>query len=128
MLGYFFYVITVFTAIMVFLIGAFNNSTLENVRHYPRPIIVRAVTATNDARRHPLGASGAKEQSSAKHRETARVVSTAKADVNKRRESAHLYKLKVFARQRENYEARGYVTALGYVEDSGYRPGIDTVH
>jgi hypothetical protein len=40
LLGYFFYVSTAFTAIMVLLISLFNNSKLERVRHYPRPIIV----------------------------------------------------------------------------------------
>ncbi len=125
LLGYFFYAITAFTVIMTFLIGWFDSSTLENVRHYPRPIIVR--TATSNAPRQPLVASGAKEQSTAKRVET--VVATAKVDVNKRKRErlAHLYKLNVVARQRQNYEARGYLTALGYAEESGYRPGIDTV-
>lgn len=124
LLGYFFYAITAFTVIMTFLIGWFDSSTLENVRHYPRPIIVRTVTATNNALRQPLVASGAKKQS--KRVET--VVATAKVDVKRKRERlAHLYKLKVDARQRQNYEARGYLTALGYAEESGYRPGIDTV-
>ncbi len=122
LLGYFFYAISVFTAVMTLLIGWFDSSTLENLRHYPRPIIVRTVTATNNALRQPLVASGAKEQSTAKRVET--IVATAKVDVKRNRERlAHLHKLKVDARQRQN----GYLTALGYAEESGYRPGIDTV-
>jgi energy-converting hydrogenase Eha subunit F len=41
-LGYFFSIIVVFAAVMTFmtlLIGVFDNSTFEKLRHYPRPII-----------------------------------------------------------------------------------------
>src|SRR5262249_21256821 len=40
--GYFFSVITVFATVMTFmtlLIGVFDNSAFEKLRHYPRPII-----------------------------------------------------------------------------------------
>jgi len=39
--GYFFSVITVFAGVMTFmtlLIGVFDNSAFEKLRHYPRPI------------------------------------------------------------------------------------------
>ena len=45
--GYFFSVITVLATVMTFmtlLIGVFDNSMFEKLRHYPRPIIERTVT------------------------------------------------------------------------------------
>ena len=50
--GYFFSIITVFTTLMTFmalLIGLFDHSTFEKVRHYPhpRPVIERTITPTN---------------------------------------------------------------------------------
>ena len=46
-LGYFFSIITVFAGVMTFmalLIGVFDNSAFEKLRHYSRPIIERTVT------------------------------------------------------------------------------------
>jgi len=46
--GYFFSVITVFAGVMTFmtlLIGVFDNSAFEKLRHYPRPIIERSAPA-----------------------------------------------------------------------------------
>jgi hypothetical protein len=46
--GYFFSVITVFATVMTFmtlLIGVFDNSAFEKLRHYPRPIIERSAPA-----------------------------------------------------------------------------------
>jgi hypothetical protein len=61
--GYFFSIITVFSTVMMFmalLIGVFNHSTFEKVRHYPhpRPIIERA---TSPEPHHVLGALGTDE-------------------------------------------------------------------
>ena len=45
--GYFFSIITVFATVMTFmtlLIGVFDNSAFEKLRHYQRPIIERTVT------------------------------------------------------------------------------------
>jgi hypothetical protein len=128
LLGYFLYIITVFTAIMASLIGLFNNSALEKVLHYPRPIIVRTVTATNTEPRHLVVSSGTKQgvpakDSPAKDLKDSRV-SVAKTDAqkSKRERPAHLAKL---VRQRKNYEGHGSTIALGYVQDFGYRPGLD---
>jgi hypothetical protein len=44
LLGYFFYLCSAFTAIMMVLISLFNDSSaLKILGHYPRPIIVRTV-------------------------------------------------------------------------------------
>ena len=103
MLGYFFGVITAFTAVVALAIGLFNiTAAVNGPRHYPRPVIARTITAP-----------AAKEASPA--RDVSPVVSTAKADTKK---SKH-YKPKVFARQRNNY---AFGNALGYAEESGYGP------
>ena len=103
MLGYFFGVITAFTAVVALAIGLFNiTAAVNGPRHYPRPVIARTVTAPP-----------AKEASPA--RVVSSVVSTAKADTKK---SKH-YRPKVVARQRNNY---AFGNALGYAEESGYGP------
>ena len=129
LLGYFFYVSTAFTAIMVLLISLFNNSTLERVRHYPRPIILWTVTATKNVPRPPLVAPGTTEESRAKDTPAKDIkespvasIAKANAEKSKRVRLAHLHKLKVLARLRKNYEGHGYTTALGYAEESGYGP------
>jgi hypothetical protein len=108
-LGYFFGVITAFTAIVALAIGLFNiiPAAVNGTRHYPRPVIARTVMV--EAQRHSV----AKEASPAN--DVSPVVATAKADTKK---SKH-YKPKVFARQRNN---GGYGNALGYAEESGYGP------
>ena len=112
LLGYFFCMITMLTAVTVLLTSFSGISTrLKQARHHPRPpVIGRTVTAEETAQWHsPV----AKEASPAK--DVSPVVATAKADTKK---SKH-YKPKVFARQRENY---GYGNALGYAQESGYGP------
>ncbi len=111
LLGYFFCMITVLTAVTVLLTSFSGISTLKQGRHHPRPpVIGRTVTAEESAQWHsPV----AKEASPAK--DVSPVVATAKADTKK---SKH-YKPKVFARQRDNY---GYGNALGYAQESGYGP------
>jgi hypothetical protein len=109
LLGYFFCMITMLTAVTVLLTSFSGISTLKQARHHLRPpVIGRTVTAEETAQWHsPV----AKEASPAKDV----VVATAKADTKK---SKH-YKPKVFARQRDNY---GYGNALGYAQESGYGP------
>jgi hypothetical protein len=112
LLGYFFCMITMLTAVTVLLTSFSGISTrLKQARHHPRPpVIGRTVTAEETAQWHsPV----AKEASPAK--DVSPVVATAKADTKK---SKH-YKPKVFARQRDNY---GYGNALGYAQESGYGP------
>jgi hypothetical protein len=112
LLGYFFCMIAMLTAVTVLLTSFSGISTrLKQGRHHPRPpVIGRTVTAEETAQWHsPV----AKEASPAK--DVSPVVATAKADTKK---SKH-YKPKVFARQRDNY---GYGNALGYAQESGYGP------
>jgi hypothetical protein len=143
--GYFFSIITVFTTVMTFmalLIGVFNHSTFEKVRHYPhpRPIIERA---TSPEPHHVLGALGTDEGTPVKDisardlaTKDSRAASIAKTDAENRRSErknkperlAHLHKPKVLVRQRQNYEGRGYAMALGYrhrpfrTDSVGYAP------
>src|ERR1700747_16687 len=121
LLGYFFCMITMLTAVTVLLTSFSGISTLEKERHHPRPVIGR--TVMGETQRHSLAANApspakyvarvAKEAFPAK--DVSPVVATAKADTKK---SKH-YKPKVFARQRENY---GYGNTLGYAQESGYGP------
>ena len=113
LLGYFFCMITMLTAVTVLLTSFSGISTrLKQARHHPRPpVIGRTVTAEETAQWHsPV----AKEASPAKDVSPV-VVATAKADTKK---SKH-YKPKVLARQHNNY---GYGNALGYAQESGYGP------
>jgi hypothetical protein len=106
-LGYFFGMITAFTAVVALAIGLFNiTAAVNGPRHYPRPVIARTVTV--ETQRH---SAAAKEASPAK--DVSPVV--AKADAKK---SKH-YKPKVLARQPNNY---GYGNALGYAQESRYSP------
>lgn len=141
-LGYFLSIITVFATVMTFmtlLIGVFDNSTFEKLRHYPRPIIERTVTPappnnepyhiSNPEPHRTLFSLGTNEAAapkdlSAHDNNHSRVASIAKADAEKRKserkirpeELAHLRQPKVLARQRPNYDGHGYATALGYAE------------
>jgi hypothetical protein len=91
--GYFFSIIAVFTTIMAFmtlLIGVFNPSTFEKVRHYPhpRPIIEQTVTPPNPEPHHILVALGTNEATPAKDlsaRDSSRAVSIAKANAENRK-------------------------------------------
>jgi len=68
LLGYCLSIITVFTTAAVVMIGLFNGSTSEKVRHYPhpRPEIERTVTGTNMEPRLFMVVPGAKDASPAK--------------------------------------------------------------
>jgi hypothetical protein len=109
LLGYFFCMITMLTAVTVLLTSFSNISMIGNGRNHLRPPAIGR-TATVELQRHsPV----AKEASPAKG--VSPVVATAGADTKK---SKH-HKPKVLARQRDNYR---YGNALGYAEESGYRP------
>ena len=111
LLGYFFSMITMLTAVVVVLTGFSNISTSKQGRpHLRPPVIGRTVTAEETAQR---SSPVAKEAAPAK--DVSPVVATAKADTKK----SKYYKPKVVARQRNNY---GYGNALGYAEESGYGP------
>ena len=143
-LGYFFSIITVFAAVMTFmsvLIGLFDNSTFEKLRHYPhpRPVIERTVAPAppnkelahmpNPEPHRTLFALGTIEAAAPtdlsrdKNTKDSRVAAVAKTDAEKRKEqkikpggAAHLRQPAVLARQRQNYEGHGYATALGHGE------------
>jgi len=135
LLGYCLSVITVFTAAAVVMIGLFNGSTSEKVRHYPhpRPEIERTVTGeprlfmvvpgTQDAspaKDLPGRAENApeiKDASPAKDL-SSRPVSIEKAVAKKRKPERFAYLHKP-TRQRESYPA-----AVDYGALSGYRPGL----
>jgi hypothetical protein len=100
--GYFSCLIVAFTVVAMWLIGSFNYSTLEK-RHHPRPTIDQTVTPEEIA---PL------------HLQVTKEASAAKDDVSPVKHHKH----KVLARQRNNYEGRGYGNALGYAEETQYGP------
>jgi hypothetical protein len=106
LLGYFFCMVTVLTAIVVALTGFSNISTIGNGRHYPRsPVIGRTVMV--ETQRHLPPA--AKEASPAK--DVSPVVAAAKPDTK----ASKPHKPKVLA--------RGYYgNALGYAEESRNGP------
>ena len=150
--GYFFSVITVFATVMTFmtlLIGVFDNSTLEKLRHYPRPIIERSAPAPPILEPHrmpnpephrtrlALGTNDARapQHLSAPDKNTkdSRAASSAKADAENRKPErktkperpAHLHQPKVLVGQRQNhFDGYGSRMALGYA--GGYSPGLDS--
>jgi hypothetical protein len=112
LLGYFFYLCTAFTAIMMVLISLFNDSSaLKTLSHYPRPIIVRTVAmrdgllTTASVKRKASwrqpNPSEATEALSAKGMEKTPVVSTTKSERT----------LKSLARQSHYSVGRRYATA-----------------
>ena len=133
LIGYFFYIGTAFTAIMAVLIGLFNGPyALERVRHYPRPVIVRTVTASNEAHRRQLkkeanrqalSAFGTKETSPTKSGEQSHVLFTAKANVDKGKGESHSYHhkpKKLLASRRDDLKGGRYATALSYAGESSF--------
>jgi hypothetical protein len=100
--GYFSCLIVAFTAAAMWLIGSFNNSALPK-QHHPRPPIEQTVTP---------------EEIASLHLEVTKEASAAKDDVS----SVKHHKRRVFARQRNNYEGRGYGNALGYAAEAQNRP------
>ena len=131
LLGYFFCMITMLTAVVVVLTGLSNISTSKQERHHLRPpVIGRTVTAEEPAQRpSPVAkeASPAKDASPAAKeaspaKDVSSFVATAKADTKKSKHykpKVFAYKPKVLARQRNNYR---YGNALGYAQEYGYGP------
>lgn len=115
LLGYFVSMIAVLTAAVGVMIGLFNFSTSENVRHYPRPALERNVTAIRGEPRLFMVAPDTKDASPAKNVEAGSAVApTEKAEAKKSRSR----KPKVFARQRYNDQRLGGGNGLGYAEES----------
>ena len=97
--GYFSCLIVAFTAVAMWVISTFTNSTLPK-QHHPRPPIEQTVTPEEIA---PL------------HLEVTKEASTPKSDVSPVKHHKH----KMLARQRNNNY--GYGNAQGYAD--AYRPG-----
>jgi hypothetical protein len=108
LLGYFFCMVTVLTAIVVALTGFSNISPIGNGRHYPRSPVIGRIVMVETQRHSP---PAAKESSLAK--DVSPVVA-AKAETESKPSQP-----KVLARQRNNY---GYRNALGYAEESRNGP------
>jgi negative regulator of sigma E activity len=100
--GYFSCLIVAFTAVAMWLISTFTHSTLPK-QHHPRPPIEQTVMPEEIA---PL------------HLEVTKEASAAKDDVS----PVKHHKRRVLARQRDNYNGRGYGNALGYAEETQYGP------
>ena len=118
LLGYFFCMVAVLTAAVGVMIGLFNISTSGRVRHYPRPVVERDVTATKTEPRLFMVVPETKDGSSANYiKANSAAVPTEKVKANKP------HKPKVLARQHQNNEGRGYAMTLGHSQ--GYSPGLD---
>jgi hypothetical protein len=115
LLGYFASMIMVLTAAVGVMIGLFNFSASENVRHYPRPALERNATATHSEPRLFMVAPDTKAASPTKNVEASAAVTPAeKADAKKSKP----HRPRVLARQHNNYELPSYGNALGYAEES----------
>ena len=91
-IGYFSCLIVAFTAVALWLVGSFSHSTLE--KHYhPRPPVAQA------------------DEIARLHLEVTK--EPAKEDVS----PVKHHKPKPLARQRNDYEGRGYGNGLGYAEE-----------
>jgi hypothetical protein len=101
------------TAAAGVMIGLFNTSTSERVRHYPRSVVERNITATNREPRLFMVVPTTKDGSPAKNIEANAEVRTDKADAK----DTKPHTPKVLARQRNNYGRAGYGHALGYAEE-----------
>jgi len=127
LLGFFFCMIAVLTAVAGVTISFFGASTSERVHHYPRPAVERNVTATNSEPRLFMVVPDTKDESPTKNTEanpasiptaTPASIPTEKAEVKKSKP----HKPKVLARLRNNYQRPGYYgNAQGYAEE--YRNG-----
>ena len=129
LLGFFFCVIAVLTAVAGVTISFFGNSTSARIQHYPRPVVERNVTATNSEPRLfmvvPETKNGSPtkdgspvknivEANSAAVEANSAAVPAQKAEVKKNRP----HKPKVFGRLRNNYERPAYYgNAQGYAEE-----------
>jgi hypothetical protein len=143
--GYFFYIIVAFSAITALLIELSNESTVQDVLHYPRPIFDQAaITPDSGAWEAPdapkkEGAPTMDRKDEAPARDTPAkdnrdigATAVAKLDASKRNPEtkrntgkvAHLQRANAPARRRDR-QNRGYAVAYGNAQGWGYRPGLD---
>ena len=80
------------------------------MRHYPRAVVERNVTAANREPRLFMMAPETKDGSSAKNMEANSAVAPTEKTVAKK---GRPRKPRVLARQRQNYEGRGYAMTSG---------------
>jgi hypothetical protein len=122
LLGYFFSMIAVLTAAVWVMLGLSNISTSERASHYPhpRPVVERNVTAANKEPRLFMVAPETKDGSPAKHMEGNSAAAPSEKTVAKK---SRPRKPTALARQRQNYEGRGYAMTSG---SGGYSPGLDS--
>jgi hypothetical protein len=120
LIGYFVSMIMVLTAAVGVMLGLFNFSTSEGVRHYPHPILEhsrpvpeRNITAPNTEPRLFMSVPNTKEASPSKNVETNSAVATnEKAEAKESKP----HKRRVLARRRNNYERPSYGNAMGYAQ------------
>jgi hypothetical protein len=103
--------IVVLTAAVGVMLGLFNFSSSEGVRHYPHPALGRNVTATHREPRLFMVAPDAKDASAAKNVEA----SSAAAPDEQAAKTGKPHRHKAIARQR-NYGRPGDWNAPGYAE------------
>ena len=119
LLGFFFCMIAVLTAVAGVTISFFSTSTSERVHHYPRPAVERNVTATSSEPRLFMVVPDTKDESPTKNTEAnSAAVPAENAEVKKSKSR----KPKVIAGLRNNYQRPGY---YGNVQGSAeeYRNG-----
>jgi hypothetical protein len=121
LLGYFFYLCTAFTAIMMVLTSLCSDSSaLKTPGHYPHPTIVRTVamrdgllttaSVKRNVSRRESSPSEATEASSAEVMENTPIVSTTKSE----------QRLKTLARQSDKSIGRRYATAPSHAYGSSF--------
>jgi hypothetical protein len=111
LLGYFFCMIAVLTAAVGVLLGLSNISTSERVRHYPRAVVERNVTAANREPRLFMVVPETKDGSPAKNMEANSAAAPTEKTIAKK---SGPRKPTVRARQRQNDEGRGYAMSEGH--------------
>jgi hypothetical protein len=117
LIGYFLSMIIVLSAVVGVTIGLSNFSASENVRHYPRPVLERDVTATDSEPRLFMSVPDTKDGLP----ENIETNSTAVAAEKAEPKTGKPHKHKAIARKRNNYDPPSYGTATGYAEE--YRNG-----
>jgi hypothetical protein len=86
----------------MFVIGSYTNTTTLHKQHHPRPPIEQTITPEQIA---PLHLEVTKEKEASAEKPDASPVKH--------------HKRRMFARQRNNYEGRGYGYARGYAQEYG---------
>jgi hypothetical protein len=115
LLGYFLCMIAVLTAAVGVMIGLFNFSNSEGALHYPRPVVQRNITATNEEPRLFMVVPDTKDASPAKNVEAKSTVAPQEKAAEAKTSKPHRHK--VIARKRNNYEPPSYGTGMGYAEE-----------